>query len=308
LHRTNIIGSVAQKLRKTSLQISVATKHLGRTKSRLEPLDIVDKEETPIDITPVAALVDGAEQKRYKVALDASKTEAHELATQSGQLACQSLCQEIQRKLPRELRDMIYEQPLTEDTTVWGEEDEDECPMCWYSDDQPACRKHFLPHLRSIDYLGVETKIEVAEIWYRTSVFQFTDLYTLSDLLRENPFDIPFHPGNLIRHVTLEPYNYEGSDDPNFWRELGARRKKLQTELPQLSTLEARAKIEVELLIGSQIVYDDDLIDLLDPVFEALGRLAGQGYRVTIHEPWAGSIAATTITAVSTAREWVKRA
>jgi hypothetical protein len=87
-------------------------------------------EDQPVDPILLAGLANNAEKKGYEIVWGASEAEVHELATRYGQITCLSLCKEMQQKLSRELRDMIYEQLLPQAKKVEAYIQEEDCYTC----------------------------------------------------------------------------------------------------------------------------------------------------------------------------------
>jgi hypothetical protein len=174
-----VAHSIARDLQKALVRNSVAAKYLDRLKSTiLKHFDVAAYEGKPVNATLLVALVNGAQEKGYQAMLDASEAEAHELATVYGQLTCRRLCEELQQKLPRELRDRVYEQLMEEYMVVDSVEQSD----CFQCEDGEDCRIH--THLRSVDYLGIETQTEIAEFWYHISSSISTTLATWNFIFR----------------------------------------------------------------------------------------------------------------------------
>ena len=133
---------------------------------------------------------------------------------------CLSLCEEMQSRLPRELRNLVYASILQD-----------------Y--DSPRFRPledllESYPHLRNPKYMGQETLHELAGEWYQGSGFTFWSSNDDADDLfrpgRETWRLLDFEPAQHIRHVTLHTLSQERGDSglpKNF--ELLARLQKLAT-------------------------------------------------------------------------------
>jgi hypothetical protein len=296
-----VAHSIARDLQKALVRNSVAAKYLDRLKSTiLKHFDVAAYEGKPVNATLLVALVNGAQEKGYQAMLDASEAEAHELATVYGQLTCRRLCEELQQMLPRELRDRVYEQLMEEYMVVDSVEQSD----CFQCEDGEDCRIH--THLRSVDYLGIETQTEIAEFWYHISSFYLHDPCDLEfHLQKYKTFKVSFLPNPLIRHVwfTIEIEDYlhrlDIGTDPVYMRD------EHQKSLSNLTSLKAGAEIGVQ-LSSCTAVTENELVEILDPVFVVLTNLVRSGYCVTVCKwgVWLGHV--TTITNASTGKEWVE--
>jgi hypothetical protein len=87
---------------------------------------------------------------------------ADELAVAYGRSTCRAVCEAMQVQLPRELPDMVYEKLLPHEKRVWHFDDDplalDEFPLYLLK----GVEDFLLPHLCSVEYLGVDFTTELA--------------------------------------------------------------------------------------------------------------------------------------------------
>jgi hypothetical protein len=81
------------------------------------------------------------------------------------QAICKSLCQMVTTKLPRELRDLVYEHSITPDIVYVG-------PQYLTNEGQP-CENDRDAHHWDARYVGDAMAVELAQTWYRLSLFYF---------------------------------------------------------------------------------------------------------------------------------------
>lgn len=93
--------------------------------------------------------------------------ELHVMITSYVQEPCKQLCATILETLPRELRDMIYDNLHAHDTIYVG-------PEYMRKSVQP-CETDRGAHYWDAEYVGQEMQRELVESWYRTTLFYFYD-------------------------------------------------------------------------------------------------------------------------------------
>ena len=241
-----------------------------------------------------------AQKQNYQAALDASEEEAQNLAVRSGKSTCLPLCQTMQQKLPRELRDMVYEHLLYTPrmpgmNRVWQGRTPRECNGCSYHENFSSnCRKHGLLHLRSVEYLGTQTVEELAEMWYRSSEFELSYDYTLDTLLREDPWHIVYSPVALINKVYVRLTKLDILEQNNIskkWKVPTEPSLKLRNIFLPLFNVKPGASIAVRIVVFEKdwhkaIQDPKDLIDTLAPAFAMCQKLVDSGFRVTMLQRW----------------------
>jgi hypothetical protein len=81
------------------------------------------------------------------------------------QATCKVLCRMVITKLPRELRDLVYEHLVTPDIVYVG-------PQYLTNEGRP-CENDRDAHHWDIRYVGDAMAVELAQTWYRSSLFYF---------------------------------------------------------------------------------------------------------------------------------------
>jgi hypothetical protein len=126
----------------------------------------------------------------------------------------QNLCNEMQRLLPRELRDMVYTNLLDEDSHYDVRATRYKNNLS-FDPTTPKFLKSF-PHARDPTYIGSTTYTELIETWYRVTVFRLnlrSNVATLFDLkLCDLAGDLS--PSQQVRNVTVtvQPRNYNAKE------------------------------------------------------------------------------------------------
>ncbi len=240
------------------------------------------------------------QKKKYQAALEAGEEEAQDLAIRYGKSTCLPICQAMQQKLPRELRDLVYDyllyNPLLPGMNrVWQGETSQRCNGCHFHNNfSSSCRKHGLGHLRNVEYLGSGTVEELAEMWYRASEFELSQAYTLDTLVRENPWNVSFNPTTLINKVYVRISKrdiLEKDDSENKWKVPTEISQNLKSILLPLFHIKAGAKIEVRIIVfhkdwEKSLRDPKDLIEALTPAFSICQKLVDQRFRVQMMQRW----------------------
>jgi hypothetical protein len=169
------------------IQIHTLDRWFEDTSRRLGHLKCVSRERIN-DIAAVKRVqtVIDAHRKRLNTLVD---THLHAYTTPR----CQSLCDMIKQKLPRELHDMVYHYLLEEDSHLSGRIHHDSAPETT-SNVHPES-VHVGPYItidplasglfRRVDLLGKETVLELTETWCRNTNFTINikDLPDLRNIL-----------------------------------------------------------------------------------------------------------------------------
>ena len=123
---------------------------------------------------------------------------------------CLTLCFMMQDKMPRELRDMVYEALLSEPQNYYVDGDGRSLEDLF-----PANVVLHNPHIGDKSFVDEKTLTELAEMWYRHSVFKLFGDSTLARLFRNESWELPdLDPAPLIRHVymALNPRDHWDND------------------------------------------------------------------------------------------------
>jgi hypothetical protein len=90
---------------------------------------------------------------------------------------CQHFCKRVVKALPRELRDEIYEYMITPDYIYAG-------PHYLTNEGRP-CENDQKAHFWDSNYVGEAMSIELAQSWYRLSLFYFWDKTKNAELINQ---------------------------------------------------------------------------------------------------------------------------
>ena len=120
--------------------------------------------------------------------------------------SCRQLCNAMQEKLPRELRDMVYEELLQESLLCVGTVD---CDPTLRSEGatKPSTMQR-CPHLSNPECVGKETLVEMAETWYRLCDFRLEFLSDAARLLGNDLWSLGLDSRHYIRQITLHILPY----------------------------------------------------------------------------------------------------
>ena len=198
---------------------------------------------------------------------------------------CLTLCLMMQEKLPRELRDMVYEALLGEPQTYYFDDD---AHGLGFSD--PANIVAHNPHIGDKLFLGEETITELAEMWYRHSVFNFLGDATVALLFGNQTWALPeLDPARLIRHVymTLAPRDRQNNIR---YQAVEARDELLlPSDLEQLAKLQQPATFTIGIYLGHWIYHGETREDtktsidtMFRRVFPMLKQLIASGVGVAL--------------------------
>jgi hypothetical protein len=160
--------------------------------------------------------------------------EAQKYVEDYAQSSCFDLCSEMQARLPRELRDLVYESLLGETRSI----------------DTHMMNKHpgilsSHRHLRNVGYVGKKTLAELAETWYHHCEFDVdyhsdvVNLFNSCDIVWGLPdLDLIRH----VRHVKVSILPEDGSGSSWCISETG-----LPKNFEQLTKLKNPATFTVKL-------------------------------------------------------------
>lgn len=113
-----------------------------------------------------------------------------------GRLTCLGFCSALHANFPREIRDMVYDILLQSWKLVFVNEWN---PETYFNAVSP-------PHWWRSDYVGDFISFELAERWYKTATFQFTQDYygSVSRFLMNDIWRKDIVPNNVVRFVKID--------------------------------------------------------------------------------------------------------
>jgi hypothetical protein len=190
-------------------------------------------------------------------------------------LDCLMLCKTMLKKLPNELRDMVYLHLLGQPSMVWRYQTE----WAYF----PPSLQANPPHWWQADFVGAEFLDELMCYWYRTSYFvvdalNSKSIKSINNLLDENPGKLWKPPNQLINHIWI---HVKTSTPLNRKLNLDTRRKRFQDVLkqieektntaPKTNPKPNSARIYVDLSgpilsIPEAMRYELDILDIIFPV------------------------------------------
>jgi hypothetical protein len=208
---------------------------------------------------------------------------------------CLQICEEMQRHLPLELRDMIYEyvletktHPLVQDefgyflegketTRGWTPENKPDRLLPWIS----QIGNYGLRHICDKDYIGLDTMQEIAEAYYRGSIFSF-DIYSRYDT------------------APLSQHFFEATDRCTFGLDVAGLMRRLELHLCTKDMAKSPAKVQKDLssllrvsralsitIVFDEYLYEDDekrleVTTAITSLFPTLDKLLAAGHMLVV--------------------------
>jgi hypothetical protein len=206
---------------------------------------------------------------------------------------CLALCEQIRRKLPRELRDIIYEYLLYTGIEIF---DADRIFKMFNDEGQPnpdhieyeigifpGIRILSVGHLADTNYVGSTMRIELAEAYYCGTIFSFeafvpSKAYQCLENTLFRPMD-PWYIGaelsGLVKNVEMLVVD-DCLMDPDHPQDLN--------EFTHLLRIEAaiRFSIRVKIYWSGEHTTDANLAIATSKLFPLVDELRAKGYTVTI--------------------------
>ncbi|KAF2743176.1 hypothetical protein M011DRAFT_480957 [Sporormia fimetaria CBS 119925] len=194
------------------------------------------------------------------------------------QLACLQLCEQMQQKLPPELRHMIYDF-VHERPAVFAHDD----PWYpfkgakeifayysnyegWSFEEGYACQFEMRARKRHWDvrFVGWDTLRQLTENFYRTSTFYLYDQNSITNFLHTDHYGVGFEPaGFVLKIVFIGRVDGYRSD---LW--------KWPDKLNCFSGLRAGAKLRVDLVTADEICDDGTAVpDMVGTILELSRKL-----------------------------------
>jgi hypothetical protein len=206
---------------------------------------------------------------------------------------CLALCKQIQRKLPRELRDIIYEYLLNTGTEYFYAGriskmfDDEGQPNSDYIEHEngivPGPRILSFGHLADTNYVGRMMRNELAEAYYRGTIFSFQGfVYSmphqcLEDILFRtmDPWYIGAELSGLVENVEILAKD-DILMDPDHPQDLNAFTHLLRFEAA------IRINVKVNVYWSREHTTDANLAVATSKLFPLVNELQAKGHIVTI--------------------------
>lgn len=198
---------------------------------------------------------------------------------------CLTLCLMMQEKLPRELRDMVYEALLGEPQNYYLDDD---AHGLGFSD--PANIVAHNPHIGDKRFVGEETLTELAEMWYRHSVFKIFGDNTVASLFSTQIWELPdLDPTRLIRQVYMRLHpRYRSGEKTDANLEVGEELL-LPSDFEQLARLHQPATFTIGIYFGHWYYHGEteegmkiSVETMSERVFPVLRQLITSGVGVAV--------------------------
>ncbi|KAF1850370.1 uncharacterized protein K460DRAFT_400437 [Cucurbitaria berberidis CBS 394.84] len=198
-------------------------------------------------------------------------------------LRCYAICDDMQCKLPREIREMIYDSLIVDRLVSIDEEDFK--PIKELEATRPLLSN--CKYLLDPAFADPATKYEVLEFWYKSCTFHFESEGFVNKLVEQDFWDLQLPVYDLVKKIAVQVWY------PEVLRKTEARyynnRAIALKELECLFALKPRTHITLILPTEkSRAIWDytDEDIQLLvsfySEVFPLAERLIDSGYRLSV--------------------------
>jgi hypothetical protein len=121
--------------------------------------------------------------------------------------SCRELCDKMQRDLPRELRDMIYQYLLPEVDILIGSTDF--LPESASNHSRPQLVD--TPHMIAPEYSDPITRRELFEAWYKFCTFQFASDTLIPQFLHKDLWGLDLPVRQLVRKLEIDIWPIENN-------------------------------------------------------------------------------------------------
>jgi hypothetical protein len=231
-----------------------------------------------------------------------------------------ALCQKMQQKLPRELRDIVYEQLL--ETRIWPVDGKtlEELKIRSYTpmhgsvvvQTQPYIPMHAFSKMRYLadkDCVGIATKQELAESYYRLTTFVFGGDAAVCHRLESFLYAVdPWHSltrvGSFVQNIELQSTDTGLEDGSRIFDELMMLQQATVFDdalVLQQAARNYRITIVVEKHQHYKTADIPRLVGLVGKILPLLDQLMSKGHTISveIHPRFAQYLCRETL-------EWVK--
>jgi hypothetical protein len=259
-------------------------------------------------------------QRKSKVLSDdaAEKEKTTSQALESyAKVACRDLCEEIYNVFPREVRDIIYgylhsqsKVRIVSDSADWG-------PIYftsvnevqWHGQDPWGAKEQIADHWWRVECTGEYFRREMSEQYYRSTLFDFSDRFTLLPKFRcTDPWGVGFLPADIVMnievHILCYQYGFDGLEPASdgwsgtpTWDCEQYETSKLLTGLEHIFGFAKGTKITLRTTVGrykenNPLESQEWMCDTVLPfIMPTLQRLASSGLdiRIVLEAPSSGA-------------------
>lgn len=199
-------------------------------------------------------------------------------AEEHGRRACRVICKAISARLPREVRDMIYDHLMDSDKEIYIQRRcEIHLPQCLGSPVprrlwEPRAPSTRLPPWARENYMGKAVAFEIVEHWHGTRSFCIFEHETslLRNFLTHDLYETGIAPGDVIQHIRFciwnakQPHLLSLAEDVNCLNTI--RNKHIKVAFVRSS-------------MSGNVVTAATLLDFLKLVHPAVLQLRSAGHR-----------------------------
>jgi hypothetical protein len=226
---------------------------------------------------------------------------------------CQPFCKKVAKTLPRELRDQIYEYMITPDYVYVG-------PQYLANQGRP-CENDKDAHFWDASYVGEVMSVELAQTWYRLSLFYFwnktKNVEVIKEFMASDRWNFGIKPNEHISRVRFD------LGDEKFHRLSCSRRHDVPCQIEGFSTrmlaplkslsqytLPQRARFLIRIHTLGSLEYhclaDELLRSTLDELMVELRALRSVSHSFTVQWSEANNLEFSSSDATMSAEVWEK--
>jgi hypothetical protein len=224
---------------------------------------------------------------KHNLAIETSETQL--TLDQFAKSDCRKFVDSVVAKLPREVRDMVY-QHLNRGTEKRIDGDyfrstRDPVTKCYTFDRARWKALHYPEHFRNEEFVGQAFAREVAENHYRTSTFIFDDSKdAVSKFLNRDEMGLGFAPKLFVSNIEvhIRAYCHDSSSFQAYMYGLVKSPDRLKGALEGVFELRRHASVCVHFLTEAKSAEERDklFVAALPELLETLEKAVSEGYRV----------------------------
>jgi hypothetical protein len=229
---------------------------------------------------------------------------------------CRKLCADVCKRLPREVRDMIYDFIHPYETIYVGPE--------YFQKTTPPCETDPDAFYWDADYVGDLMQGQIVESWYRSTCFYFYDkarnAQVIEQFLVTDRWGLSLKPRDLICRVRLElstdnkiHHGKSGWNSSPDWRHCNMRNAatNLTRPLKNLDKLPNHVQFFVRIhtygAMESGCLGKDELKNIIKVLVNKLKDLHTGGHRFILQWPELGNFGMSSKAVGSSTEEWTRQ-